>query len=63
MSILEIEYEDELTELPEYCGEELTGVNKYSNFSIVLFDSVKGVLELIGSKGKLDINNLIISGL
>jgi hypothetical protein len=50
MSVLEIEYEDELTELPEYCIEELTAVNKYSNFSSSLFDSVKSVLKQMSPK-------------
>jgi CYTH domain-containing protein len=39
MSVVEIEYEEELTELPEYCGEELTGSSKYSNVTIALFES------------------------
>lgn len=39
MSVVEIEYEKELTELPEYCGEELTGSSKYSNVTIALFES------------------------
>ncbi|GEM_PF-4852260 len=50
MSVLEIEYEDELTELPEYCIEELTAVNKYSNFSLASFDFVKSVLKLMSPK-------------
>ena len=44
MSVVEIEYEDELTELPEYCGEEITGVAKYSNVSIALLESAIGFL-------------------
>jgi CYTH domain-containing protein len=50
MSVIEIEYEDELTELPEYCREELTAVNKYSNFPLALFDSVKSVLNRMSLK-------------
>ena len=44
MSVVEIEYEDELTELPEYCGEEVTGVSKYSNVAIALLESAIGFL-------------------
>ncbi len=28
------EYEDVLTKLPDYCGEEVTGVKEWSNSSI-----------------------------
>jgi adenylate cyclase len=33
-SVVEIEYEDVLTKLPDYCGEEVTGVKEWSNSSI-----------------------------
>ena len=29
--VVEIEYENELTSIPDYCGEEVTGELKYSN--------------------------------
>ena len=29
--VVEIEYENKITDLPYYCGEEITGVKEYSN--------------------------------
>jgi len=34
--IVEIEYEDELTELPDYCGEEVTGKREWSNIQMAI---------------------------
>jgi CYTH domain-containing protein len=34
--VVEIEYEDELTELPDYCGEEITGNPEWSNIQIAI---------------------------
>jgi adenylate cyclase len=34
--VVEIEYENELTELPEYCGEEVTGNPEWSNIQIAI---------------------------
>lgn len=36
LSIVEIEYEDELVDIPDYCGEEVTGIQKYSNIQIAM---------------------------
>jgi adenylate cyclase len=36
LSVVEIEYEKELSNLPYYCGEEITGVEKYSNINIAI---------------------------
>ena len=33
-AVVEIEYESELLNLPDYCGEEITGSRKYSNIEI-----------------------------
>jgi len=38
---MEIEYEDELTELPDYCGEEITGMKEYSNIAIAIAETEK----------------------
>jgi adenylate cyclase len=34
LSVVEIEYENELLSLPDYCGKEITGLPEYSNVSI-----------------------------
>lgn len=34
LSVVEIEYEQELLSIPDYCGEEITGLSQYSNVSI-----------------------------
>lgn len=34
--VVEIEYEDELDELPDYCGEEVTGKREWSNIQMAL---------------------------
>ena len=34
VGVVEIEYENELLSLPDYCGEEITGLEQYSNISI-----------------------------
>jgi len=36
LKVVEIEYEDNLKDgdIPDYCGEEITGVSKYSNIKI-----------------------------
>lgn len=34
--VVEIEYEDELDELPDYCGEEVTGKKEWSNIQMAL---------------------------
>ena len=34
LSVVEIEYENELGQLPYYCGEEITGLSEYSNVNI-----------------------------
>lgn len=36
LETMEIEYENELLELPYYCGEEITGNKEYSNIYIAL---------------------------
>lgn len=36
LSVVEIEYEKELSKLPDYCGEEITGVEKYSNINLAI---------------------------
>ena len=33
-SWVEIEYEEELNDVPEYCGEEITGIKEFSNIYI-----------------------------
>lgn len=32
--VVEIEYENELTEIPEYCGKDITGKKEYSNIAL-----------------------------
>jgi len=34
--VVEIEYEDELMTIPDYCGEEVTGKREYSNIQIAM---------------------------
>lgn len=34
--VVEIEYENELTELPDYCGEEVTGKPEWSNIQMAI---------------------------
>jgi CYTH domain-containing protein len=34
LSVVEIEYENELDKLPDYCGQEITGMPEYSNVNI-----------------------------
>lgn len=36
--VVEIEYENELTSLPSYCGQEVTGRSEYSNIYIAYGD-------------------------
>lgn len=36
ISVVEIEYDDELTMLPDYCGDEVTGLSEYSNIRMAL---------------------------
>ena len=38
--VVEIEYENELTELPTYCGREITGEKEYSNIWIAKRNSL-----------------------
>ena len=33
-SVVEIEYKQELVQIPDYCGVEITGNPKYSNINI-----------------------------
>lgn len=33
-SVVEVEYEDELVNLPDFCGKEITGLREYSNIEI-----------------------------
>ena len=40
LSVVEIEYEEELKRLPDYCGDEITGDSKYSNVQIAIEQSV-----------------------
>jgi CYTH domain-containing protein len=40
LSVVEIEYEEELQRLPDYCGDEITGDSKYSNVQIAIEQSV-----------------------
>lgn len=39
LSVCEIEYTEPLTNLPDYCGEEITGIKKYSNIHIALYQT------------------------
>lgn len=41
MKVVEIEYEDELVDIPDYCGEEVTGNDKYSNIAIAIKNAEK----------------------
>jgi CYTH domain-containing protein len=34
VSVVEIEFENELVNIPDYCGEEVTNDNRYSNINI-----------------------------
>ena len=34
LSVVEIEYQDQLNNIPDYCGKEITGKKKYSNIRI-----------------------------
>ena len=34
LSVVEIEFENELKEIPDYCGEEITGKKEFSNIEI-----------------------------
>lgn len=34
LSFVEVEYEDELIEIPPFCGEELTGIKEFTNIEI-----------------------------
>lgn len=34
LAIVEIEFKKELNNIPDYCGEEVTGIREYSNISI-----------------------------
>jgi CYTH domain-containing protein len=36
LSVVEIEYEDELVDIPDYCGEEVTGKKEYSNIQLAI---------------------------
>jgi CYTH domain-containing protein len=36
LSIVEIEYENELVDIPDYCGEEVTGKKEYSNIQLAM---------------------------
>ena len=36
LKVVEIEFDDDLTELPDYCGEELTGNKEYSNIALAM---------------------------
>lgn len=36
LQVVEIEFEDELTEIPEFCGKEITGNEQLSNIGIAL---------------------------
>lgn len=36
LSVVEIEYKDELNRIPNYCGEEITGRKEYSNIEIAM---------------------------
>ena len=48
--VVEIEYENELTELPEYCGEEVTGKPEWSNIQIAIDNKSKMSKELLTSQ-------------
>jgi CYTH domain-containing protein len=41
LKIVEIEYDSELTDLPDYCGEEVTGIEEYSNIFLSYAISTK----------------------
>lgn len=41
LQVVEIEFEEELTELPDYCGEEVTGQKEYSNIQFALDGNMK----------------------
>jgi len=38
-SVIEIEFENELTDLPPYCGEEVTGVKEWSNIWMAMHNN------------------------
>lgn len=44
LKVVEIEYEDELKEIPEFCGEEITGKKEYSNIQFALNGDMKSFI-------------------
>lgn len=40
-AVVEIEFEDELKELPPYCGDEVTGVKEWSNIWMAMHNNKK----------------------
>ena len=47
LCVVEIEYKDELKELPEYCGEEITGVKEFSNIALAIAETEKRINPII----------------
>jgi len=41
LQVVEIEFEEELNEIPDYCGEEVTGKKEYSNIGFALSGEMK----------------------
>ncbi len=41
LSVVEIEYETELVSIPNYCGEEVTGISEYSNIGIAIKNKIQ----------------------
>lgn len=44
LRVVEIEYEDELKEIPEFCGEEITGEKEYSNIQFAINGDMKSFI-------------------
>ncbi len=36
LQVIEIEFDNEIVELPKFCGEEITGVSEYSNITLAM---------------------------
>lgn len=47
LQVVEIEYDDELTTLPDYCGDEITGNKEYSNINIAINNSNKTIIAVL----------------
>lgn len=43
--VAEIEYENELEDIPNWLGEDITNVKKYSNLHIAMFSTTENVIE------------------